>query len=820
VRGADASAPRRAYDIEVARLSRDRVAIVALHGVADQRPGQTVRELARLLTYGADGAPRYVEGETHGVLVPVGPLEPAAPARADAALADGRALPGATSGFYRTQKDGAPAADLGLALTDYLLQRHQLAESDALYESTRASLVRRADARAVDLYEMYWADLSRLRAGGVRALSALYQLFFHLNLLARDIVDQVALTVGGGTGWRALQRLHAWSAWLMTGPAALIQLAMLLLVPFGAASLVPATQHRYLLAAAGAAAAALIAGAAVLVGLRELSRARRWLKVAPLLVGATGCASLAVDALLSVEPTAWMYLGAAVLLVGVIGAFAVARLARAARGVGALGYGLIGAMSVALLVEAKRTLPQASTLPEWMLTAALHVGEVLLAALLIAWALLALVQIGALVLGLSLGGAQDANVRESLYTARLGMILSAGLFAVLSLVLWSVITYVAGLSIENFSYEPVVFGSGYRGAAIFLEARVQDVGGFFTPMVVAGALIAFAALLVLAPSLREELVPTVNVDRHGVRREAALWAPRLGHWLSAGFARLRGGLGVLVPLLAITGAAIYLAFVLWQFFPAAISGAWLGYLQGEALVAVGKWVAGGALTVTALGARFRDTFGRLRVALDAVLDIDNYFADPPDRQPPRARIFARFAGLLAHLRERGYARIVIVAHSQGTVISADLLRWLHAHRRLRPLAGEASIALVTVGSPLRDLYAARFPLLYRWMGSIAPRLATAGPTAADIGAIEWVNAYRSGDYVGRAIWTPPGDRELFRVATVGTDGVVLAKREGDRVEFCLGAGAHTHYFSNDAVALAVEIDRLIGGLPVREPGRS
>jgi hypothetical protein len=29
------------------------------------------------------------------------------------------------------------------------------------------------------------------------------------------------------------------------------------------------------------------------------------------------------------------------------------------------------------------------------------------------------------------------------------------------------------------------------------------------------------------------------------------------------------------------------------------------------------------------------------------------------------------------------------------------------------------------------------------------------------------------------------------------------------VQFCLGAGAHTHYFSNDAVALAAEIDRLI-----------
>jgi len=39
----------------------------------------------------------------------------------------------------------------------------------------------------------------------------------------------------------------------------------------------------------------------------------------------------------------------------------------------------------------------------------------------------------------------------------------------------------------------------------------------------------------------------------------------------------------------------------------------------------------------------------------------------------------------------------------------------------------------------------------------------------------------------------------------------VANRAGDRTEFCLGAGAHTHYFSHDAVALAVEIDRLIAG---------
>jgi hypothetical protein len=54
---------------------------------------------------------------------------------------------------------------------------------------------------------------------------------------------------------------------------------------------------------------------------------------------------------------------------------------------------------------------------------------------------------------------------------------------------------------------------------------------------------------------------------------------------------------------------------------------------------------------------------------------------------------------------------------------------------------------------------------------------------------------------------------MFRVATIAADGTVTAERAGDRVEFCLGAGAHTHYFSDDAVALAQEIDRMIAGAP-------
>jgi hypothetical protein len=47
------------------------------------------------------------------------------------------------------------------------------------------------------------------------------------------------------------------------------------------------------------------------------------------------------------------------------------------------------------------------------------------------------------------------------------------------------------------------------------------------------------------------------------------------------------------------------------------------------------------------------------------------------------------------------------------------------------------------------------------------------------------------------------------VAGLDAQGQVTAARAGDRVEFCLGTGAHTHYFADDATPLAVEVDRLI-----------
>jgi len=409
-----------------------------------------------------------------------------------------------------------------------------------------------------------------------------------------------------------------------------------------------------------------------------------------------------------------------------------------------------------------------------------------------------------LLLGFWLGRAGDPDVGASLATARIGMVVSTALFAVLSLVLWSVISYVAGLAFEDFEFMPVVFTRAYMTPGHFFDLQVTDVGALFTPLMALISVIGGGVVVALAPSLREEIAP-------GDDEQSAVWTMRLGRWWTRARRSLGFVFGGVIPWLSIGGGVVYLLFVEQKLFGVEHAFDRFGEWHGDVLVTIGQWLAGGAVTITALGARFTQTFGKLRVALDAALDIDNYFQDPPNGLPPRARIFSRFVSLLDAVRQRGYTRVVIVSHSQGTVISADLMRYLNVTGRLRDHIGAMPLSLITLGSPLRDLYATLFPFLYRWMGPPPLSHAAAAPQVADLALVQWINAYRAGDYVGRSIWTAQTEPTMLRVATVTGDALVAVQQDRGRTEFCLGAGAHTHYFDNDAIALAIAIDGLVQG---------
>jgi len=241
--------------------------------------------------------------------------------------------------------------------------------------------------------------------------------------------------------------------------------------------------------------------------------------------------------------------------------------------------------------------------------------------------------------------------------------------------------------------------------------------------------------------------------------------------------------------------------------------------------AAGLLVFGGRLKSLALG---------FRSVVDVLLDVDNYLREHPRASAPRARICARFASLLRHVYSHDYQSVVIIAHSQGTAIAADLLRFIKATRLEQSDAGLGrrngrDIYLFTMGSPLRQLYGLRFPHLYRWARhevqdrwtdpatAIGP---TTAPNPADLDVTEWVNAYRSGDYVGRGLWRPDACDFAYRAEPAALEQPwridhplpVVESRTADPVnrrEFCIGAGAHTHYWDRYAPEIARELDALI-----------
>jgi hypothetical protein len=88
----------------------------------------------------------------------------------------------------------------------------------------------------------------------------------------------------------------------------------------------------------------------------------------------------------------------------------------------------------------------------------------------------------------------------------------------------------------------------------------------------------------------------------------------------------------------------------------------------------------------------------------------------------------------------------------------------------------ANVSLLTVGSPLRQLYARRFPDVYQWVVD-GMRNGTSGPLTAELGIRQWLNRWGSADYIGRWIWEPNAAQPS--------------------IDECIGAEAHTQYFEMD-----------------------
>lgn len=235
----------------------------------------------------------------------------------------------------------------------------------------------------------------------------------------------------------------------------------------------------------------------------------------------------------------------------------------------------------------------------------------------------------------------------------------------------------------------------------------------------------------------------------------------------------------------------------------------------------------------------RNGFG---AALDITLDVTNWFRVQPRTANAKAAICRRYVSILRYLSswhdpdtKKPYDAVLIVAHSQGTVITADLLRFLKKEQILteggtdpelqayfaeEPGTAQLPISLLTFGSPLQQLYNRRFPHQYAWCESSEMLAERSGADPDSLGVDVWRNIYMSGDYVGRCLWLP--DRPENKQSACAPDHRFetdrFIKREGnaDAYERCAGFGGHTGYWKGSSPLVGATIDSLIARIAKKD----
>lgn len=807
------------------------IAIIAVHGVADQLPYDSARQIAQmLLDYSA--------------------------ARGDRAYAD----------FIETQlhlpetrftfNPDHPQNDTSYSFLNQQLNPENGCElkpletlSTVRLEGDRqlSSSSQNSYSQPVHIYEMYWADLSRLQNEFFRVFGEFYQLLFHLSRIGNRQVTGLKRTYQPESQypriWTLYARCQKWAEQSLTLAFPLLNFVMivsaLIIVPCG---LIPEPILPMMPAVVVILALAALIGEFVWqfsgFSTQKLKQSM-WATISKLkskvaiVLGGFSLLSLKIEALGEYRYLA--VLSGAVLVA--IELWIAGKYDNRRPNAMKIARWLNGLWAILLIV----LLSQAPNTWEGIVQTCLKLILFFLGPLLLAWSLFNLGQIIAWFCGYFLTYTEPkskvnskviSKIRRGAWTARLSLSLSSALFLLVTMTVWYTFTVFSQKLLEvSIDYVPVGLTKLIGADSCVTSSSLLHVDCFVKQLLITASTSFFGSvLLILAiplivgaiaflPSLLAEIFPTISSgDEESKQRDNPI-KDRGERWLSRGLTWLYGATEIFTFVMILFAVLniwmLGLKFMESSSLPvlAPLAKGQLSFFKtltsfgmsplskfspDELLPFFTILIVSSATSLVALGSRLAKFTSGIRDLLDVVLDVDSYLRVHPRGDNPKARIFNRYTSLIRYLcnsplMEQKYDAIIIISHSQGTVITADLLRVLQvSYKSLTELDPELQtfananvlpVYLYTMGSPLRQLYSMAFPTLYGWMDNL--------PSARSFGLTQWKNVYCSGDYVGRALVDSDNDKpEQFD-------------------EDCIGSGAHTHYWDNIRPEVAKGLDDLI-----------
>ena len=174
-----------------------RVAVIAVHGVGEHPPNATARAVADLLTCPDKGTANYTGFREVPIKIPVTPLQVELPPKPQPKESAFDKLPSWLRGFFEIDKSRAleyDGDDLEFEWQRDLLggtpeDGVTLPDTDVWYDSVRLEGIRAATGQQVDVYEVYWNDLSRAAPGVLGLFGEFFQLVFHLATVGRKTLE-------------------------------------------------------------------------------------------------------------------------------------------------------------------------------------------------------------------------------------------------------------------------------------------------------------------------------------------------------------------------------------------------------------------------------------------------------------------------------------------------------------------------------------------------------------------------------------------------------------------------------------------------------